>query len=282
MRLPSLFLFGPLLLLSGLSSNTVGQEPGSDEPVQVAEAVGASPAPGLGADAWAEIIRATVVTALPETSVQDKHWGHTTAVLSRYEIKTRHGRISMRPKTKQVNHGLWQRQTITLLKPDETLQIEFRHILHPPGEPLTFTMQVVLRSRVTTEFEHWLYGVKGINGQVKADATIAVVADCSIDLTSVQREGELLPAIQLVPEVTDLHLQVTDIDARQIGLVGGWAAEEIGDSSRSTVNSILHASEGKILKDLRRKIEKNQDRLRISPSQLLTGTKPRAGAAKIK
>lgn len=277
MRLPPVFLCG-MLVLCGVSSGTWGQESGRDEPLQVAEAIGTS----LGPDAWAEMIRATVVSALPESSVQDKHWGHTTAVLSRYEIKTRHGRISMRPKTKQVNHGLWQRQTITLLNPNETLQIEFRNVERPPVGPLTFTMQVVMRSRVTTEFEHWLYGVKGLNGQVEADVTIAAVVDCSIDLTSVQAEGDLLPSIQLVPEVQDLHLKVYDIDARQIGLVGGWAAEEIGDSSRSTVNSILHEFEGSILKDLRRKIEKNQDCLRISPSQLLTGGKPRASTAKPK
>ena len=281
MRPPPVFLCGPLILC-WMSSGTMGQEPVRNEPIQVAEATGTSPSPSLGADAWAEIIRATVISSMPEKSVQDKHWGHTTAVLSRYEIKTRHGRISMRPKTKQVNHGLWQRQTISMLKPNETLQIEFRNIQRPPDGALTFTMQVVMRSRVTTEFAHWLYGVKGLNGQVEADVTIAAVVDCSIDLTSEQQAGELLPSIQLVPDVQDLQLKVTDIDARQIGLVGGWAAEEIGDSSRSTVNSILHGSEGKILKDLRRKIEKNQDRLRISPSQLLTGSKPRTGDSKPK
>ncbi len=230
---------------------------------------------GLGADAWAEIIRASVIATLPEKNVQDKHWGHTTAVFSRYEIKTHKVRLTMRPKTKPVKHGFWQRQTVTMLQPDETLQIEFQNVQRLPAGRLTFTLQLVFRARVSTEFEHWVYGVKGLNGEVEADVTVAAVTDCSLDLTTVQEQGDLLPSLQLVPEVTKLNLKVRDIDARQIGVIGGWAAEEIGDSSRSTVNSILNEFEGALLKDLRRKIDKNRDRLKVSPAKLLGGSKPR-------
>jgi hypothetical protein len=138
-----------------------------------------------------------------------------------------------------------------------------------------FTMRVVLRARVSTEFAHWVYGVKGLNGEVEADVTVAAVTACALDLTTVQEQGDLFPSLQLVPEVMDLKLKVHDIDARKIGLIGGWAAEEIGDNSRSTVNSILNEFEGAILKDLRRKIVKNQDRLKVSPANLLRGAKPR-------
>ena len=267
MRLLSVFLCS-VLLCAGVTRTVQGDEP-------VRAAVTPSAPEGLGADAWAEIIRATVIATLPETQVQDKHWGHTTAVFSRYEIKTHKGRLSMRPKTKQVNHGFWQRQTVTMLQPDETLHIEFQNVQRLPAGQLTFTMQVVFRARVSTEFAHWVYGVKGLNGEVEADVTVAAITDCSLDLTTVQEQGDLLPSLQLVPEVTDLKLKVRDIDARQIGVIGGWAAEEIGDSSRSTVNTILNEFEGAILKDLQRKIEKNLDRLKVSPAKLLGGSKPR-------
>lgn len=257
------------ILLSGLGARWVhGQEPPSAEPVIVAEVVPVAPT-GIGADAWAEMIRTTVIAAMPEKNVQKKNWGNTAPRFSRYEIKTRHGRLTtMRPKSKDVNHGFWQRNTVTILQPDETLQIEFQNAQRLPDGKLVLTMCLVMRARVSTEFEHWVYGVKGLNGQVEVDVTVAVVTDCSFDLTAVQAKGEILPSIQLVPEITDLKLKVRDIDARKIGLIGGWAAEEIGDNSRSTVNWILHESEGVILKDLRRKIEKNQERLRFSPSWL--------------
>jgi hypothetical protein len=114
-----------------------------------------------------------------------------------------------------------------------------------------------------------VYGVKGVNGQSEADVTLAVVVDCAYDITTEQREGELLPSILIVPEVNDLQLKVLDIDTRNVGVVGGWAAEQLGDNSRSTVNTILNASEDRILRDLRKKIEKNKERLRISTSKLL-------------
>ncbi len=264
-----------LLIVCVIAGVARGQEPLGAEPVIVAE-VAQTTTTGIGADAWAEIIRSTVIAAMPEKNVQKKNWGNTAPRFSRYEIKTRHGRITtMRPKSKDVNHGFWQRNTVTMLQPDETLQIEFQNVQRLPDGKLVFTMWLVMRARVSTEFEHWVYGVKGLNGQVEADVTVAVITDCSFDLTAVQGKGELLPSIQLVPEITDLKLKVRDIDARKIGLIGGWAAEEIGDNSRSTVNLILHESEGAILKDLRRKIEKNQERLKISPSRLWGASKDR-------
>lgn len=262
-------------LLSGIASVVQGDEPGR------AEATPSAPE-SLGADAWAGIIRATVIATLPEKQVQDKHWGHTASVFSRYEIKTRKGRLSMKPLTKEVNHGFWQRQTVTMLQPDETLLIEFQNVQRQPDGKLTFTMRVVFRARVSTEFAHWVYGVKGLNGQVEADVTVAAATACSLDLTTVQDKGDLLPSLQLVPEVTDLKLKVHDIDARKIGLIGGWAAEQIGDGSRSSVNTILNEYEGAILKDLRRSIEKNKGRLKISPAKLLGGSTPRTVPQKVR
>ncbi len=262
-----------VLLFAGVASVVCGDEPA------VAKATPKSPQ-GLSADAWAEIIRAAVIAALPEKTIVDKHWGHSTSVFSRYEIKTRKGRITMKPLTTEVNHGFWQRQTVTMLKPDETLQIEFQNAQRQPNGRLTFTMRVVLRARVSTEFVHWVYGVKGLNGEVEADVTVAADAACSLDLTTVREKGDLFPSLQLVPEVTDLRLKVHDIDARKIGVIGGWAAEQIGDTSRTSVNNILNEFEGAILKDLQRKIEKNRDRLKISPAKLLGGAKPRSAAVK--
>lgn len=269
MRLLSVGLCCALVL--SMSNRVVfGEEPPPVEPPAATSASLPTP-PVIGADAWAEIIREVVIAALPEKSVEDKHWGHSTKVFSRYEIKTKKGRLSMRPLTSEVNHGFWQRQTVTILKPTETLQIEFQNVQRQPDGQLTFTMQLVLRARVNTEFEHWVYGVKGLNGLVEADVTIAALADCSLDLQAVTEKGQLLPSLQLVPEVADLHLKVDDIDARKIGLIGGWAAEELGNNSRTTVNNLLNEFEGAILKDLRRKIEKRKDRLRIAPAKLLGG-----------
>lgn len=224
---------------------------------------------GFSNEAWAGLIRATILAAMPEKKVQDKHWGHKSEVFSRYEIKTKGGQIKVRPRTKEVNHGFWQRHTVKMLDPGQTLKVDLDDVRRT-DDGLTFAMRVVLKSRVTTEFEHWVYGVKGLNGQVEADVTIAADLDCSIDLNTITKEGDLLPSVQLVPTLNALHLKVRDIDARKVGVLGGWAAEEIGDNSRSTVNTILHESEDSILKDIRKQIVKKQDQFTISPGALLS------------
>lgn len=220
-------------------------------------------------DSWSQLIRTAVLAALPGKKVQDRNWGHKSHVLSRYEVKTKGGQLKIRPRTKEVNHGFWQRHTVTMIDPGQNLKIEIRDFKRPAGAPWTFALQVVLRARMNSEFEHWVYGVKGLNGQVDADVTIAADLECSLDLTSIRMDDELLPSVRLIPVIKEIHLKVRDIDARQVGALGGWAAEEIGDGSRSTVNTILHESEGSILQSIRRQIDKQQDRFTISPGELL-------------
>lgn len=256
------------LLLIALS--IAGPSCHADEPAAAGRSFPGSPhSPKFDQDAWSSLIRSTILAVLPSKKVQDKHWGHKANVLSRYEIKTKAGQLKIRPRTKEVNHGFWQRHTVTMLDPGRNLQLQLRNIQRPEGAPWTFAMEVVLRARVNTEFEHWVYGVKGLNGQVDAEVTVAADLDCSLDLTSKQKEGDLLPTLQLVPTLHALHLKVRDIDARQVGILGGWAAEEIGDSSRSTVNTILHESEDSILKDIQRQIDKQRDKFAVSPAALL-------------
>ena len=261
-------MFG--LLLTGCWVLPWANAWGDEAPEPTAPAVAATQA--FSNEAWAELIRATILTAMPDKKVQDKHWGHKSKVLSRYEIKTHGGQIKVRPRTKEVNHGFWQRHTVKMLDPGDSLQVDLKDVRRTT-DGLTFEMHVVMRARVTTEFEHWVYGVKGLNGQVEADVTIAADLDCSVDLATVTKDGDLLPSVQLVPTLSALHLKVRDIDARKVGVLGGWAAEEIGDSSRSTVNTILHESEDSILKDIRKQIAKKQDQFTISPGALLSSGK---------
>ncbi len=229
-------------------------------PVRADDSETATPA------AWAELIRATVVATVPEKTVKDKKWGGQIEVVSRYDLKSKNGRLSLRPQTRRMNHGLWQRHSVTLLEPEKTLLMEFRDVAQSDDGTLRFTMQLQLRAHVDIDFAHWVYGVKGLNGTTQADITAAAIARCAVKLDAVLPKGALLPAIQLTPTIEELKLNVRDIDARQIGLVGGWAADEIGNSSRSAVNSILNEQTEKILHDLRRKIEKNKDQYRVSPS----------------
>lgn len=249
----------------------------NSSPVQIAEALPAeetdTPVKGMGTEAWAEIIRVAVLASLPDESVDEKKWGRQTMV-AQYQVKTRHGWFQVRPVNKLVNHGFWQRHTVKYLDPEQTLKLEFLNVKDPPEGPLSFTMRTMLQARVTTQFAQWVYGVKGINGKVDANVALAIDADCTLDMQSTHKPGDLLPSLQLLPDVTGLRIRVIDIDAKQVGLARGDIAKELGNGSQSMVNAIVNEYEGKVLRNLRRKIEKNKDRLQISPSQLLTKKKP--------
>ncbi len=85
------FGFALIVLVMGSHSDVCGDVPD----------LAPTAANALSNEAWADLIRATVLAALPEKRVQDKRWGQTAPVFSRYEIKTKGGRSRSGPRPRR-------------------------------------------------------------------------------------------------------------------------------------------------------------------------------------
>jgi hypothetical protein len=201
---------------------------------------------------------------MPEDYVDDRHWGQKRTIVSGVRVKTKGGRLQVQPREKTVNHGVWRRVTVTLLKPAETFRLEFRNWRTDENGETRFDLFLTCRARVEAQLAVWNAGIKGLNGTVESDVTLQSLADCSFRIESRHVEGQWLPALYLRPQVHRLHLRLTDVDTRKAGPIGGWMAEELGNATRKTLEDLLQSQEGKILKRVRKVLAKNEDRLRMN------------------
>jgi len=215
---------------------------------------------------WSDIAREVALNVIPANYRDDRHWNKTEKVASGVKVKTKGGQVRFEQREKKVDHGFWRRFSMSLLNPDRTLGIEIRNVRKTPDGGTRFDFFITVRARCETQFALWTWGVKGINGTVESDVTVQALLDCSFRVNPEFNDGSILPTFALQPEFHRLDLKLTDVDTRKIGLLGGWVAEELGNGTRKAFEDLLQSQEKPLLERIRKSVRKNQDRLRLDPS----------------
>jgi hypothetical protein len=215
---------------------------------------------------WSDIAREVAIHVIPENYRDDRHWDKTEKVASGVKVKTKGGQVRFEQREKKVNHGFWRRFSMSLLNPDKTIRVDIKNVRKTPEGATRFELYVSVRARCETQFALWTWGVKGINGTVESDVTLQALLDCSFCVDSEFTEASILPAFALKPEFYSLDLKLSDVDTRQIGLLGGWVAEELGNGTRKAFEDLLQSQEKPLLERIRKSVAKNQDRLRLDPA----------------
>jgi hypothetical protein len=202
---------------------------------------------------WSSLLRGVALELIPEDYADDRHWGATEKITVGVKVRTSGGRLQLEERRKRVNHGLWRRVRVQPIRPDQTLRIEVRSLTAKPAGDYRCELWLQLRARCEVQFAHWVYGVKGLNGTADADISVQVRLIGGMELVTIP-SGGWLPAVKLIPAIDDLDLKLTDLDVRRIGVVGGWAAEELGNGARKGVEDLLQSQEPRLLKRARRKL----------------------------
>ncbi len=171
----------------------------------------AAPAPPLSL-----LIESIVRSSLPETFEDDRHWNKHQEVFSGFKVRSRGLDVRISKREKSVRHGFWRKVTVTLLDPAQTFRLQINNV-QPVGDGrYTFEVVADVRAQVVARFEHWNLDVKLLNGSTKADASLRLRADCSLqwELTS---DNELGPVVILKPDVVNVDLELQDLDLRRLG-----------------------------------------------------------------
>lgn len=217
---------------------------------------------------WTEVLRAVLLTAIPDKYRDLKHWGKTTRVVRGLDVD-QHGldlRISKR--TKLVNHGSWSMYQVQLLNPQHHLLLALDNFqAHGVGKT-SFDLHVTAKLRCTGRFEQWVLGVKGLNFSVVSDAVVQMDAQCEVIVTTEHRKKSFLPDLILNPTIKRVRLRLRDIDTHHVGQIRGDLAEEMGDGSKQFIADLMHRQEPKVTRKANAAIAKKRDALRIPASKL--------------
>jgi len=197
------------------------------------------------------LIRDIIIAAVEEPYVDDKKWNRTKRIFD--GLKVDGLRISKRKK--RVNHGLWQRYRVQLIKPEETLEIEVKELELAKGDDrkvVPFELMLRVRARCEATFVNWVLGVKGLNGTTVARATISIRIRMEVS-PKVDFSNGPLPLISLQPHVRDVDFWLNDLDLQRIGALRD--VKLLGDGMRGAVEELMQQQEKKVKKKLQKKLD---------------------------
>jgi hypothetical protein len=224
---------------------------------------------------WTNFLRELSHEVIPDEYEVRENWGHKQEVFSGFNVREGDLLPRISKRTKRVNHGVWRRFKVRLIRPDE-LRFEIRNTRLESAGGLSCEVLVSARLRCTANAEFWNRGVRTGSATVQSDVTLKAVADFRVVGRQADPDNDsFFTEMIYSPEVADVKLRLTDLDVRRIGKVEGDAAEALGDASLKVVQHFIEEQEPRVRKRLREEIESSDAELRVPvPRALISGVDP--------
>lgn len=223
----------------------------------------ATPSPN---QALAEMAKDAVLKSIKPEYDKEDNWGHQKEIVDGYHWEQRADGWHFVKQKKKVNDGTWRRYRVKIDNPEQNLKLRFT-----PPEPATnggTAFQAFLTTRLWAEGvqEQWVLGVKGLNFHVEGYATIRARLDVVVNVHPV--EGASFGTIEVLPQVTDVNLELVDLTLTKVDLLHGDAARELGRMMKDIVAGEMKKREPEVASKINAQILKNRQKLQFSPSQI--------------
>jgi len=216
-----------------------------------------------------ELVQSIVLAAMPRKFENRKHWDKQREVFAGVKVKTDGLKLRISKRKEKVRHGFWRRYEAMLIDPEQTLKIQISDVQALGGGQWTYTVTADLRAKVETRFEHWNLGVKLFNTSTKADASLRMRADCSLQV-SIEQDPDEGACVVFSPDVTRVDLALPDLDIRKLGELRGDLAQEVGNGLEEIIEDLVQTQEKNVRKQARKEIAEHKDDLRIPLGDLLS------------
>lgn len=225
-----------------------------------------SAAPASPNEALASLAKEIILESLPPEFEKKKDWGRQKQIFGGYHWVYRGDHWHFDERKELVNDGLWRMYRARLINPEKNLHVQ---ISQPRAAGTGRTaFQVFLTARLWTEArqERWVLGVKGLNFHVEAEATVQARLDIEVGVRPAATGG--FGSIEIMPKVTNVDLQLDDLSLKQVGVIGGDLAQELGNAWRGVIENELRDREPDVKKKINAAIAKRRDKLCLSPAQI--------------
>lgn len=240
-------------------------------------AVPAASQPGDVAPELVSQVVATIIAAeIPRTYERTKDWGRTKEITSGIRSYGNFFDFNIHRKTSEVNHGVWKKYRLTLVDPDNNLDVKIDNLRTLPSGRFALTLLVTAKVHGWARVKMYDRGIRLIALEAEGNTSIRLSLDVEIGIESVKPES-FLPGYTMVPLVTDARLKFDDFRLTRISDVRGTLAHEVGIVLREAVEDELTGP--KLAKKINHSIDKHRDRLRLTPDMLLGTVVPKAKGA---
>ncbi len=205
-----------------------------------------------------EAITTVVRDLMPHKFSDESDWGlqesHTTGV----RVKRDGLRLRVERRRHPVNHGTWKRYRAELLNPEREFEIRLENLKGAGKRRISVEAVFIASLRVDARVAEWRRGVQLLSVGAEADARVQLRVRCEVGLDI--DKG----TISLQPTVKSAKLDLLEFEVRKLGRVGGTVAEELGRGGRRFIEKKLTKEEERLVRKMNERIEKHEDKMRLS------------------
>jgi len=224
-------------------------------------------------DELGTILRALLLTALPDPLVQQNmDWGKQRKVPNGITWKKDGLLLKPEKQEKLKNDGVWRRVKAEAVNPDKTLTLIVNNVQKPEKGKLTFDVEISLQTRITFEQQLWKAGVRIYSGETRARCRPILRLKCE-STTRTVKNGSAFPDVIFRMRVLDAKLTYEQLKVEHTAGVGGEAAELLGEAAIETVKQLRPSIERNMLEKANKAIVKAGDtkEVKLGLGKLLDG-----------
>ena len=221
----------------------------------------------LDLDEFQTLVRIGVLDGLKQEYVDQHHWGQQAEARPRVELRGNLLHPRLEKTDEAVNDGLWQRFVITLVDPADNLQTRVEDVTATPDGRFAFSFWMRARVQGQGQFQRWAKGVRLLDTSGDFAADTALRVHCAL---GVRREpAALVDDVVLDPQVTNIEIQLLDLDLERIGRVGHDVSRELGNLLKPAIEREIAHREPHFVDKANQSIHRHPERLRISVDTFL-------------
>ncbi len=224
-----------------------------------------------------QLLRNLVLQSMPREYENTKHWGGTKRMWDGLHISLDGLRLKTKRRWKEANHGTWKRYRAWLIDPAETFDIQIQNMVATPEGKTAFDVFIDARLGVWGRLSEYQRDVQLLSLSAEARARVRMRISCEValrlDVTT------LPPDVILEPKVVAAELHLADFDLVRISDLDGPLVREFGEELHRVLQAEIADRQVKLVDRINRQIDKNQDDLRLSLSELTSSGFRQLGAA---
>lgn len=241
----------------------------AEETVPASHATDTASADGGSIEQLEQFVTALALAYIPHTYEDLGDWGKQSQRWDGLKVRLDGLRIKTKRRKKTVNHGTWKKYKVSLYEPQKkAFQIDLANLSRSEQGTVSFDIQITAPLHVHGRISKWIKGVQLFS--ISADAIAKVRLTARVEVEPFLIVAEFPPAFGISPHVEKADVTLIDFQMYRVSEVGGEIAQQIGRGAESIIRKRLDKQRPKLADKLNKALKKKQDKLRISPQELLT------------
>jgi len=232
-------------------------------PVLAQSAPQVPPAAPAGAQ---RLLRTLVLEHIPPEYENTKRWGGTKRVWDGLHVSLDGLRLKTKRRWKEANHGTWKRYRAWLIDPEQEFQIEVQNMAAGADGKTTLDVVIDARLGVWGRLSEYALDVQLLSISAEAEAKVRMTVSCEVSLRL--DVAKFPPDVILEPHVVGARLHLIDFDLVRISDANGPLVREFGEELHDVLQDEITHRQAKLVDKINRQLDKHEDDLRLSLSDL--------------